>query len=918
MKITSLKINGMARPMGYAFSNVTVSWRVEDSTSKTQKESTVRIALDAGMTQTVSEKKGILKSSGVAMDVALQPRTTYYVQVTVTGTEGDAAVSEVSSFDTGKMDEPWEAKWIGMPEGCPFHPILGTAFAAKPGVKRARLYITGVGLYEAEINGTKVGDDFLAPFMNDYNCAIQTQTYDVTDMLEESNTLSILLGNGWYKGRLGYEGGVSLYGKQFAAIAELHIEYADGTEDTILTDESWVAIPSDITYSDIYDGEGWDRTRYAEGFTEYSVVAVDMSGKPLADRYSMPLHEMEEVTVKEVIHTPAGETVLDFGQNFAGYVAFHVKNFAPGSVITLEHGEVLQQGNFYHDNYRTAKTLITYVSDGREEWFKPHFTYMGFRYVKVTGWHEDLDPADFVGKAVYSAMERTGWMETGHSKVNRLLSNAVWGLKSNFLDMPTDCPQRDERLGWTGDAQVFAPTASFFMDTKAFYRKFLWDMRNDQEKRNGLIASYLPVFGWQQFGAAAWADAAAFIPDTVYNAFGDVELLRENYPMMKDWVDSITRRDIERGQTYLYDFNFTFGDWLAMDGVTDQSMKGGTEDAYVASVYYYASTKKVASAAGVLGLTEDAAAYTDLAEKIRAAILHEYFTPAGRLAVDTQTGYIIALYFGIWVDRAVLQQGLRNRLKRDGNRLKGGFVGAPLTCETLAENGMMDLAMHLFLQEKFPSWLHCVNLGATTIWERWNSVLDDGSISGTGMNSLNHYSYGSVANFAARYIAGLQSLEPGYRKVRIVPAPDARLGKMELTYASASGTYVANWKICKDGRVALHYEIPFDCEAELVLPESGETVTLTAGSYDYLLETERDYRSLYTMDTMLDEVVTDERVMNILREEVPAAYGMGMGGDIESLSMTFRELASAPWFGCPAPMVAKAMERMSAIQAELE
>lgn len=915
MKITALKINGMERPMGYAFSNVTVSWRVEASASGKQKHSVVEIALDAAMEQIVSRREGVLPSKGVAMDVALQPRTTYFVRVQVTGDQGDAAEA-FGSFDTGKMDEPWTARWIGMKEGCAFHPILGTAFGVEKEVARARLYITGVGLYEASINDTKVGDDFLAPFMNDYNCAIQAQTYDVTDLLGESNTLSILLGNGWYKGRLGYEGGEHLYGNQFAAIAELHIQYTDGTEDTIATDESWVAVPSDVTYSDIYDGEGWDRTAYANGFEEYPVVPVDMSSKKVVDRYSMPLHVMEEVTVKEVITTPAGEMVLDFGQNFAGYVSFHVKDFAPGAKITLEHGEVLQNGNFYHDNYRSAKTLITYISDGREEWFAPHFTYCGFRYVKVTGWHEQLDPADFVGKVVYSAMERTGFMTTGHKKVNQLVSNAAWGLKSNFLDMPTDCPQRDERLGWTGDAQVFAPTASFFMDTKSFYRKFLWDMRNDQVKRDGLIASYLPVFGWQQFGAAAWADAAAFIPDTVYDTFGDVELLRENYPLMKDWVDSITRRDI--AQTYLYNFNFTFGDWLAMDGVTNQSMKGGTEDAYIGSVYYYASTKKVARAAKVLGYAEEAAQYEALAEKIRTAILDEYFAPSGRLTIDTQAGYVTALHFGIWRNREVLQAGLRTRLKRDGNGIRCGFVGAPLICETLAENGMMDLAMHLFLQEKFPSWLHCVDLGATTIWERWNSVLDDGSISGTGMNSLNHYAYGSVVNFVAHYVAGLQPLVPGYQKVRIAPYPDARLGKMELRYHSASGTYKADWKICKDGKLALHYEIPFDCEAEVVLPESGKIKHLTAGTYDFLLETQRDYRSLYTMDTMLDEVVTDQRVMDILREELPAAYGMGMGGDIESLSMTFRELASAPWFGCPAPMVGKAMQRMADIKAELE
>ena len=915
MKITELKINGITRPMGYDFSHVTICWRVEDSMSPSQEKSHILITLDKAGKQVVCEKRGVLSCAGTAMDVSLRPRTTYYVSVTVTGTLGDTA-SGATSFETGKMDEPWTARWIGPPEGSTFHPILSKTFSLSKEVVRARLYICGVGLYEASLNGRKIGEDVLSPFFNDYRCALQAQTYEVEGLLAGENTLSIALGNGWYKGRLGYNGSAGVYGSQFAAIGELHLEFLDGSRETVLTDESWIVQPGDTTYSDIYDGEGVDRTLFSAGRPAYPAIPVDMSGKQLTDRYSMPLRVMEQLPVKEVILTPAGETVLDFGQNFAGFVSFHVKNFTPGTVITLEHGEVLQQGNFYHDNYRTARTLITYVSDGTEEWYTPTFTYMGFRYVKVSGWPGPVDPKDFVGKVVYSAMERTGFLSTGHQKVNRLISNALWGLKSNFLDMPTDCPQRDERLGWTGDAQVFAATASFFMDTRAFYRKFLWDMRGDQLRHDGAVASYLPNFDGAPMGAAVWADAATIIPETVFDAFADAALLREAYPLMKDWVDFVTRQDIRRGQRYLYDFAFTFGDWLAMDGVTEQSMKGGTEDAFVACVYYYASVKKTARAAEILGKTDDAAAFYALAERIRGAILREYFTPAGRLAIDTQAGYIICLHFGIWVDKAVLREGLRRRLKRDGNRIRCGFVGAPLICETLAENGMMELAMHLFLQEKFPSWLHCVNLGATTIWERWNSLLDDGSISGTGMNSLNHYAYGSVVNFAVKYLAGLTPLQPGYRKVRIQPAPDPRLGKLELTYRSASGVYVAHWRIRSDGALEFHFEIPFDCQAEVLLPEAGQPITLTAGSYDFAVTPKRDYRCLYTMDTILDEVTGDEKAMEILREELPDAFGMAMSGDVEVLSATFRELAEQPWFGFPAPLVEKAMARLSQIHSD--
>ncbi len=918
MKITHVKVNGMNHPMGCIMDNyVTISWNVEEATSAKQKESRVVIARDEQLQDVVCMQEGKLSCSGVTMKPQLQPRSTYYVQVTVTGEGGDTACSAVCSFDTGKMQEDWAAQWIGVPEGCDYHPILFTDFESRSEVIRGRLYISGVGLYEASINGEKVGCDVLAPFFNDYHAAIQAQTYDVTDLLQADNTIEIMLGNGWYKGRLGYDGDAAIYGKQFAAIAELHLEYADGSEQIVLTDESWKVKPSDITASDIYDGETIDRTIYRDERPVSEAVLVQHPDKAPIDRYSMPLQVMEQLPVAEVIRTPAGEWVLDFGQNFTGVVSFRAHDLHDGETIVLEHGEILQNGNFYHDNYRSAQTKITYISDGRQEWVCPKFTFMGFRYVKVTGWPGTPEAEDFIGNVIYSAMDATGTMETGHEKVNRLLSNVLWGLKSNFVDMPTDCPQRNERLGWTGDAQVFAPTASFLMDTKAFYRKFLWDMRTDQVRHDGAVANFLPNIHNEPGGAAVWADAAAFIPETVYQAYADEGLLRETYPLMRDWVDFVTREDEKRpgGAKHLFDFRFTFGDWLAMDGVTEQSMKGGTEDAYIASIYYYASVCKVLTAARILGNAADEKKYASLKDRIFDALIQEYFTPAGRLAVDTQAAYIIALRFGVWKDEQALIRGLRDRMRRDGYRIKCGFVGAPLICETLADHGLFDLAMHIFLQEKFPSWLHCVNLGATTIWERWNSVLDDGSISGTGMNSLNHYAYGSVANFAVRNIAGLTPTEPGYRRVRIAPQIDARLGSMNLHYRSASGTYVVRWDIAQDGALNLHVEIPFDCEAELVMPGSSESRILVAGSYDFT-DRSGDYGMLYTMDTMLDDMAGDERAMQVLQTELPGAYGMALSGNPESLSMTLNDLKYQPWFGFRAEDVERAAEALQTLRKE--
>lgn len=933
MEIYDVKINGLNNPIGYAFGNVVVSWKVRNTFSGKQKSATIIVSKDSAFQKVLVETTGNLTSNAQKIEIHLEPRTRYYLKVRVEGDDGDTAVSDTVWFETGKMTENWRAVWITTARDYDRHPIFEKTFSLgevnAADIKNARLYICGVGLYEAYLNGRKIGDYLFTPFLNDYRCALQCQTYDVSDLLEagESNTLSVLLGNGWYKGRIGYHGEQEVFGNRFACIAELMIEYQDGKHVCIATDETWTYRGSDITYSDIYDGEGIDRLLYAEKDNpDHAAIIMENAPENLVDTYSMPLREMEELPVKDVIYTPAGETVLDFGQNFAGYVAFYA-DFPRGTKVTLTHGEILQNGNFYNENYRTAKVCNTYTSDGRREWVKPHFTYTGFRYVKLEGWSGELRKEDFAGIAVYSDMQRTGYLNTGHEKVNQLISNALWGLKSNFVDMPTDCPQRDERLGWTGDAQVFAPTASFFMDTKAFYRKFLWDMRNDQVKRDGAIANYLPNINEEPGGSSVWGDAAAFIPASLYETYGDLSVLKEVYPLMKDWVEWIKRGDENRsgGPIYLFDYAFSFGDWLAMDGVSEQSYTGGTEEAYISSVYYYASVKKVADAARVLGKEQERQEYEKLAEKIKAAILEEYFAPSGRLAMGTQTGYIIALYFGIYRDKEVLKRELRKRLRKDGYRIRCGFVGAPLLCETLAKNGMEDIAFHMLLQEEFPSWLHCVNLGATTIWERWNSVQDDGSISPAGMNSLNHYAYGSVVNYIKSCIAGLRTLAPGYRKVLIAPEYDIRIGYMDCRYDSACGQYAISWCIQEDGAISVHLEVPFGCKAVVRLPGmsdaqilqqkgldlSGKTECVVAsGSYEIIYRPKRNYKKRYTWNSMLEDMRTDTRAIQILKKKLPVAYEMILGSDLENLTLTLDEMEYKPWLGLEADAVIEAAKEL--------
>ena len=905
MEIYAVKINGLDNPIGFDYDLLLCSWKVRESAGKKQESAKIQVALDEKFTKIVWQKKGDLNSLGEVLDVALQPYTRYYYQVTVCSDAGEKAESEICFFETARLDDPWQAKWIGV-NGEDTHPEFRKVFSLSGDVKSARLYICGLGIFEAYINGQKAGNDLLAPFINDYEEHFQYCTYDVTNLLKEHNEISVLLGDGWWRGHFGL-GEPTHYDRPLALIAELRLEYADGRIETVCTDESWRYRRSFTTLSDIYNGETQD---YSMPLGEWkSAVEIDAPGK-LCARYSPPLHYMESLKVKEVIRTPAGETVLDFGQNFAGHVVC-TQLIPAGVTMTWEFGEILQQGNFYHDNYRNAESKFTYISDGVQREIRPRFTFFGFRYVKVSGL-EEIDPGCFEGRAIYSEMDQTGFIHTGNKKINQLFSNSLWGLKSNFLDMPTDCPQRDERLGWTGDANVFCTTAGFHMDTRAFYHKFLKDLRSDQKRNQGGVAIYFPN-AFAGLTAGIWSDAATFMPKMLYDYYGSKEILQTHYPMMKEWVDYVYRADCARGQKNLYDFGFQFGDWLALDGSTEQSQFGRTDTGYVCSMYYYASTRYVADAAKVLGYAETAE-YEARAEAIKTAILGEYFTSTGRLAVDTQTGYLVALKFGVYLDKQRLIDGLKDRYKKDLKRLKGGFVGATMMNCVLAENGMADMAYDLLFYEGFPGWLYAVNLGATTIWERWNSVLPDGSISGTEMNSLNHYSYGSVVEFLYRYAAGIVPTEPGFRKIRIAPKPEVRLGFMECFFDSASGRYVSNWHIEEDGTLRFYVEVPFGCEAELILPER-EPLLLPTGSYDYYISTQKDYRALYNADTTFERLFADDRAVEILKKYVPEIYCGTNREDTEAMSKSLSDSRfRAMLFRQPYEQFDRAIAEISAIE----
>lgn len=912
MQIYDLRINGINEPVGFLMDAVRVSWKVKQTTSTKAIVSSIVITDEDGTI--IGEREGMLESLGEVFNLTLLPRKTYRVSVYVKGDKQDEDRA-CTSFTTGKQSEKWRAKWIGKRTEDDRNPVFFKNVFITSKVKKAFLHICGLGLFESFIDGEKIGDEYLTPYLSEYGTEQQIITFDVTKQLQkrESHILEVCLGEGWYMGRFGGPDGKNVFGTRMALIAELYIIYENGKEEVIITDESWSYKGSDIESANIYDGEVLNRLLWenTNNKVERAVLLNNATDK-LIDRVSLPVKAMEILDVDEIITTPAGETVLDFGQNHAGMVFFN-NTLPKGTKVVFDHGEVLQNGNFYNDNYRSAKAQFVYMSDGRSELVRSHFTFYGFRYVRVTGWPGEIKSGDIKSMVLYSDIEQTGTFTCGNDKINRLFLNSLWGLKSNFIDMPTDCPQRDERLGWTGDAQVFSATANLHCNAKVFYGKYLRDLRNYQVKEGGAVPSSIPMIGGMNLAAAVWGDAATIIPMNLYRTYRDKELLKKHFPMMVDWIEYIHAQDAKgRKPRYLYDFGFQWGDWLALDGATEQSTKGGTEDAYVASIYYYNSVKLTAEAAEILGEEAYAEKYRERADKIRKAILDEYFTPSGRLCIDTQTGYIIALYYGVYRKREVIVEHLKRRLSKDNHTIRCGFAGAPLMCQVLAENDMQDEAYTLLFNEDYPGWLYEINLDATTIWERWNSLLPDGKISGTDMNSLNHYSYGSIAEFLYENAAGIKCDADGYRSVIFEPAIDARFQYVSCSYESPCGCYSISWKITDEGFIHAEITVPFGCTAKVRLPrfERGE-IAVTAGEYIY------DYEPLTpfagkTLDKMtIGELIAHRTVGDYIRENAYPLMALAESNGATTMMMPANlALETAVQMCGLSPSVAGEIERM--------
>jgi alpha-L-rhamnosidase len=809
----------------------------------------------------------------------LSSREQVSVRVRIWGKDGSASDwSETVTLETGLLaPSDWSARFISptwdedTSKSNP-SPYLRREFDLRAGIKSARLYITSLGLYEAELNGQAVGDHVFSPGWTVYDKRLRYQTFDVTTLLKAGkNAIGAILGDGWFRGRIGFaEGRRNIYGKQLALLAQLEVQYTDGTSERIGTDDvsAWRASTGPILMNSIYDGETYDARREHTGWTlpgiddsAWSPVrTVDWDLNTLEAPLGPPVRRIELIAPISIAKSPSGKTLMDFGQNLVGRLSIKIKGPA-GHTVTLRHAEVLENGELGTRPLRYAKATDQYTLRGGEaEIWEPRFTFHGFRYVEVDGWRGELNPSDITAVVLHSDMERTGWFECSDALLNQLHQNVVWGMRGNFLDVPTDCPQRDERLGWTGDLQVFSPTASYLYDVSGFLQSWLKDLAAEQRKSNGSVPPVIPNVLGSAFGAgAAWADAATVVPWALYQRFGDKEILQDQFESMCAWVDHIAS---VAGDSRLWDKGFQFGDWLDPTAPPDKPAQARTDKAIVASAYFVHSANLVVKAAEVLGRVAEQKKYQTLAAEARAAFAREYITPSGRLMSDAETAYALAIAFDLLPTSEQRQRAgerLNELVRESGYHIRTGFVGTPIICDALCSTGHFVAAYRLLLQQECPSWLYPVTMGATTVWERWDSMLPDGSINPGEMTSFNHYALGAVADWMHRTIGGLTPTEPGYRRMDIRPRPGGGLTHAHARHITPYGLAESSWKI-EDEKFHLNVTIPPNATALVFLPGADAPSEIGSGVWDWTVPyNDPDARGPYHVDDLVGDILSDKR-----------------------------------------------------------
>jgi alpha-L-rhamnosidase len=851
LDIYDLKVEYRKNPLGIDNLNPRISWKLKGNERGIKQSAyKIQVALDENFSNIVWDTSFVKSEQSVHVKYdgpELKSKTRYYYRVQIKDQKGSKSDwSNTAYWEMGLVNKnEWEAEWItsdykNQNEKLQSCPIFRKDFTVNDNIKKARIYISSFGLYELSLNGKRVGDYYFTPGWTTYDQRLQYQTYDVTDLLKEGdNALGVILGDGWYKGDLMWNDKRGFYGDQTAVIMQLHIIYQDGRKELLKTDQSWKSTAGPIIMSDIYQGEIYDAREEISGWNQPAFNAEDWSEVKILDQdkeillaqENEAVKKIEKIKPEKIFTTPAGETVIDMGQNMVGWIHFKVEGKA-GDKVILKHAEVLDQDdNFYTGNLRGAEQKIEYIlkGDGQES-FEPHFTFQGFRYIKLEVYPGEVDLSDFTGVVLHSDMERTGEFSCSNSMINQLFENIIWGQKGNFLDIPTDCPQRDERLGWTGDAQVFVQTASYNMNTALFFTKWLRDLKCEQID-NGSIPAVIPdpevnisaeeriIPVEIEHTSAAWGDAAVIVPWTIYLTYGDEQILKEQYESMKAYIEYIRNQGEDE---YLWNTGFHFGDWLALDS-KENSYKGATSDDFVATAYYAYSTSLFLKIAEILGYEEDVREYSDLLKKIKENFRKEFVTPNGRLSEPTQTAHVLALYFDL------VKEENRKRIidtlaeyvdQRDGH-LTTGFVGTPYLCHALSNNGYPELAYKLLEREEYPSWLYPVTKGATTIWEHWDSIKEDGSFWPDAMNSFNHYAYGAIGDWLYQVVGGINTNEeePGFKKIIIDPKPGGSLKSARVRHESMYGKIISEWKLI-DNRMKMEIEVPPNTTAVVILPDA--------------------------------------------------------------------------------------------------
>ena len=705
------------------------------------------------------------------------------------------------------------ASWISYPTKEEYScPVFRKSFSGKTDIKKATLKITSLGCYYATLNGERIGDFILAPGWTYYKRA-QMQTYDITNMLKSENEIRVTLSQGWFNGRINIRTRKELPDLTPSLICEIEITHRNGTKSYIYSDDSWECALSKITFSDIYDGESYD-ANYQEKFLPVKVQ--NYTEFKIVKQQGETIKEQETIFPQRIFKTPEGETVIDFGQNMTGYFEIDL-DAKKGDRVSFSVAEVLDiNGNFYTENYRSAKAKFEYICKEGHQTYKPKLCFWGFRYVRVDEFPCEISESSVKAIVLHSDIKRTGYLDSSSPLLNKLFSNIIWGQKGNFLDVPTDCPQRDERLGWTGDAQVFIKTASYNYDVEKFFDKWLEDLRLEQ-KREGLIPFCIPqVHEKPGSSTSVWSDAATVCPWQIYLTYGNTKILRRQFKSMCDYIAEIGR--ITKKKDLWYGC-WHFGDWLGLDAPAG-SYKGSSNTDLIASAFYAYSTSLVIKAGKVLG--KNISKY----EKLHARIIEKFkktFTE-----FNTQTECVVALYFNLTDDKKTVADKLASMIIENGKRLKTGFVGTPYLLHALSQNGYTELAYDLLLQEEFPSWLYSVKQGATTIWEHWDGMNDKGEFWSKDMNSFNHYAFGSVADWVYGVACGIQTVEekPGFEHVLIAPQPSDKLDRLSASIDTRKGTVSSKW-YHKDGKI--RYEITTPTSATVII--EGVTHEVEKGSY---------------------------------------------------------------------------------------